>query len=344
MSRKRRIVGVDLIKVLACFSVIMLHVSMPFFYSDGAFKVGNTIVLSKTVYYLGTSAVPLFFMANGFFLVNRAKMSINYVLNKIGLIMIPILGWNLIVFIPKIILKKNENGYFETVLGSLIQKGFFFQFWFLGALIIMLFLVPILNKIMKSSIKLYVIVLIIFLIISWLIDLYNHFSGAIPLQKNVIQTFRVWTWISYYMSGGLIGNLIKKINFIDFKKQLNYFSVVLTVLTIIYSIYNAAWISNPFAEYNYDNILIFIWIVTIFLTCISTTKFSKHSTKIIESISKYSFGIYIVHVIALKIFEKVFVFDGIFINLITIIGVFLISWLITFVISKTPYVNKLVVF
>lgn len=271
-------------------------------------------------------------------------MSINYVLNKIGLIMIPILGWNLIVFIPKIILKKNENGYFETVLGSLIQKGFFFQFWFLGALIIMLFLVPILNKIMKSSIKLYVIVLIIFLIISWLIDLYNHFSGAIPLQKNVIQTFRVWTWISYYMSGGLIGNLIKKINFIDFKKQLNYFSVVLTVLTIIYSIYNAAWISNPFAEYNYDNILIFIWIVTIFLACISTTKFSKHSTKIIESISKYSFGIYIVHVIALKIFEKVFVFDGIFINLITIIGVFLISWLITFVISKTPYVNKLVVF
>lgn len=101
-------------------------------------------------------------MANGFFLVNRAKMSINYVLNKIGLIMIPILGWNLIVFIPKTILKKNENGYFETVLGSLMQKGFFFQFWFLGALIIMLFLVPILNKIMKSSIKLYVIVLIIF--------------------------------------------------------------------------------------------------------------------------------------------------------------------------------------
>lgn len=159
MSRKRRIVGIDLIKVLACFSVIMLHVSMPFFYSDGAFKVGNTIVLSKTVYYLGTSAVPLFFMANGFFLVNRAKMSINYVLNKIGLIMIPILGWNLIVFIPKIILKKNENGYFEAVWGALIQKVFFFQFWFLGALIIMLFLVPILNKIMKSSIKLYVIVL-----------------------------------------------------------------------------------------------------------------------------------------------------------------------------------------
>ncbi len=86
-------------------------------------------------------------------------MSINYVLNKIGLIMIPILGWNLIVFIPKIILKKNENGYFEAVWGALIQKVFFFQFWFLGALIIMLFLVPILNKIMKSSIKLYVIVL-----------------------------------------------------------------------------------------------------------------------------------------------------------------------------------------
>lgn len=329
---------------MACFGVIMLHVSMPFFYSDEIFKTGDTILLSKIIYYLGTCAVPLFFMANGFFLINRAKMSLNYILKKIGLIMIPVLGWNLVIFILKMILKKNESGYIVSTVESLIQKGFFFQFWFLGALIIMLMLVPILNSVMKKSIKVFVIILVIFLLISWGIDFYNHISGNVPLQKNVIQTFRIWTWLSYYMTGGLIGNIIKKINFGSLKKTLKYATIATTILMIIYSIFNIKWISNPYAEYNYDNILIFVWIVVIFLTCVNIEQFSEYKTKVIESISKYSFGIYIVHVIVLKIFEKIFTFDGILTNLVAVMGVFLVSWLITFVIAKIPYVNKLVVF
>ncbi|EOD7438451.1 acyltransferase [Enterococcus faecium] len=344
LNYKKRILGIDLIRVLACFSVIMLHVSRPFFYREGTWNTGETLILSKIIYYLGTSAVPLFFMVNGFFLVNRSKMSINYIKKKIGLIMIPILGWNLIIFIPKLILKKNENSYLEMVLGSLVQKGFFSQFWFLGALIIILLLVPILNKIMTKSVKLYFTILIMFLVISWGIDLYNHFSDCVPLEANVTQTFRLWTWLSYYMIGGLIGKLEKKINFVNLNKPLKYLLVIMSPIIVIYSICNITWISSVFAEYNYDNILIFIWIVIIFLLCISFAYFSKYEVKIIESISKCSFGIYIVHIIVLRIFEKIFVFNGIVINLIAVLGIFLISWLITFVFSKVPYLSKLVVF
>lgn len=36
--------------------------------------------------------------------------------------------------------------------------------------------------------------------------------------------------------------------------------------------------------------------------------------------------------------------NGIFINLVTIIGVFIGSWIITYVMAKIPYLNKVVVF
>lgn len=78
-NSRKRIIGVDLVKVFACFSVILLHTSMPFFYSNQTFKIGNFSIISEILYYAGTAAVPLFFMANGFFLLNRSKMSYRYI-------------------------------------------------------------------------------------------------------------------------------------------------------------------------------------------------------------------------------------------------------------------------
>ncbi|QIO84970.1 acyltransferase [Pediococcus acidilactici] len=343
-SSRKRIIGIDLVKVIACFSVILLHASMPFFYSNQTFKIGNFSIISEILYYAGTAAVPLFFMTNGFFLINRSKMSYRYIYTKIGLILVPVFGWNAILYLTKLLLGKNQENYLIIVGKSFLQRGFFFQFWFLGALIIMLLLVPIFNSIIKRSIKLFSVIMLLCLLISWGFDLYNHFSGQMPIQKSVIQTFRLWTWNSYYMAGGLIGFYYRRDGFSKIKKWIGYVLGITSVLMLIYSILNLRLVKTPFAEYNYDNVLIFFWINFIFLCCVFIPRFSTTQTKIIESISKYSFGIYIVHVIVLKIFEKFLGTSCIFINLVTIIGVFASSWIITYVMAKIPYLNKLVVF
>lgn len=267
-----RITSIDFIRNIACFNVIMLHSSMPFFFNNNVYQTGFSSVLSQIIYYLGTAAVPLFFMTNGFFLINRAQISYKYIFSKIALILVPVLAWNFLICILKFIIKHRIN-FFQDVGNSLIQKGFFFQFQFLGALMIILLFAPILNYIMKKSVNIVLIILALLLIFSWAIDVYNHISGKAPIQSHIIQTFRLWTWASYYIAGGLFGHYFKKINWQYFKKRLSILLLFLTILVIVFSISNHQWTLNPFAEYNYDNILVFIWIMIIFAKLSFYSKF-----------------------------------------------------------------------
>ena len=59
--RKIRNINLDLIKVLACIGVVLLHTTM------GGFKETGSWNLLTYLYYLGTYSIPLFFMVNGYF-------------------------------------------------------------------------------------------------------------------------------------------------------------------------------------------------------------------------------------------------------------------------------------
>lgn len=153
MKNKQRIVGIDIVKAMACIFVILLHTSMAAFLRDGV-ALSHTMP-SQIIYYLGTGAVPLFFMANAFFIINRSEISYKYICKKIIAILIPVFLWNALLFLGYI-MKGKETNYIYLAFGSLIQRGFFFQFWFLGALILLLLFAPILNGLLKKSLKLYV--------------------------------------------------------------------------------------------------------------------------------------------------------------------------------------------
>lgn len=202
MDKKKRILSLDLIKGLACLLVIFLHVSSPFFYQDSS--VVSHTYFSQVLYYVGTPAVPLFFMVNGFLLINKRSINYKYIFRKMFSILVPVLAWNGVLFVLYFLVGKGKN-LFELILGSLIQKGLFFQFWFLGALMLVLLLVPLFNKLLKISRIAYLIILMIFLIICVSIDFLNHMYFDAPLQMNIIQTFRIWTWITYYLIGGFMG-------------------------------------------------------------------------------------------------------------------------------------------
>lgn len=53
-------------------------------------------------------------------------------------------------------------------------------------------------------------------------------------------------------------------------------------------------------------------------------------------------GIYIIHPTIIKVFNKVLVVNSNYGNLLIAIGIFLISLLISYVISKIPKVNNLI--
>lgn len=53
--RKYRNINLDLLKVLACVGVVLLHTAM------GGFKETGSWNFSTYLYYLGTYSIPLFF-------------------------------------------------------------------------------------------------------------------------------------------------------------------------------------------------------------------------------------------------------------------------------------------
>ncbi|WP_420196363.1 acyltransferase [Lapidilactobacillus dextrinicus] len=344
----KRIIGIDLIKCIACISVILLHVSMPVFYQNKIEFSTASVLPSKILYYLGTCAVPLFFMANGFFILNKKEISWSYIKKKILLIMVPVISWNLLLFIGYIVKGEFNKNLIFVILGSLLQKGFFFQFWFLGSLIILLLIAVFLNKLLKKSKKKYIMILIMLILLASILDVINHFSGSLPVQSHVIQTFRLWTWIMYYMLGGLIGNLYFSSDWfqdiLQHKKNILGSFLIITILFLAYAIINIKFIQTPYAEYDYDNLIFMIWTVLIFIMCLSITKFSVTSTKIIELISKYSFGIYIVHVPILKVFRHFIELNSFSTNILGILFVFAGSFVLVYLLSKIPIIRKLVIF
>ncbi|WP_431522949.1 hypothetical protein [Streptococcus lutetiensis] len=57
--------------------VVFLHVSAQSFYFSSPFNVNIYI------YYLGTLSIPLFFMVNGYLLLNKNILTYSYLLNKV---------------------------------------------------------------------------------------------------------------------------------------------------------------------------------------------------------------------------------------------------------------------
>ncbi|VPJ65392.1 repeating unit O-acetyltransferase WefK [Streptococcus pneumoniae] len=63
--RKNRNINLDLLKVLACVGVVLLHTTM------GGFKETGSWNLLAYLYYLGTYSIPLFFYDQWLFVVRQ---------------------------------------------------------------------------------------------------------------------------------------------------------------------------------------------------------------------------------------------------------------------------------
>ena len=135
--KKARNINIDLIKIIACIGVVLLHTTMPGFKETGRWNY------SSYLYYLGTYSIPLFFMVNGYLLLGKSKITYPYILHKIKWVLITVSSWTVIIWFLKRDFTINP---IKKILAFLIQKGYFFQFWFFGSLILIYLCLPILKK------------------------------------------------------------------------------------------------------------------------------------------------------------------------------------------------------
>ena len=328
---KYRNINLDLLKVLACVGVVLLHTTM------GGFKETGSWNLLTYLYYLGTYSIPLFFMVNGYLLLGKREITYSYVLQKIKWILITVSSWTFIVWLFK---RDFTENLIKKIVGSLIQKGYFFQFWFFGAVILIYICLPILKKFLNSK-RSYLYILSVLLVIGLIFELANIVL-QMPIQTYVIQTFRLWTWFFYYVLGGYIAQFTMKELKSRFKNWMKIVSILLFLISplILFFIAKTAY-HNLFAEYFYDTLFVKVSTLGIFLTILTLTLNEKRNEWIV-SLSNQTMGVFIIHTYIMKVWEKLFGFSFVGSYLLFAIFTLSVSFIIVGMLMKIPYFNRIV--
>ena len=329
--RKVRNINLDLLKVLACVGVVLLHTTM------GGFKDTGSWNLLTYLYYLGTYSIPLFFMVNGYLLLGKREITSHYILQKVKWILITVSSWNIIVWLFKRDFTVNP---IKKIVGSLIQKGYFFQFWFFGALILIYLCLPILSKFLNSK-RRYLYILALLIVIGFIVELANIFFQR-PLQTHVMQTFRLWTWFFYYILGGYIAQFnVDNLKY-RFKNWMKIVSMLLVLISPIILFFLAKnTYHNLFAEYFYDILFVKFTSLGIFLMVL-TLSLNENGSKWIVSLSNQTMGVFVIHTYVMKIWEKLIAFSFTGAYLWFAIFTLSISFIVIGILMRIPYFNRIV--
>ena len=329
--KKIRNTNLDLLKIMACIGVVLLHTTMPGFKETGSWNYLTYL------YYLGTYSIPLFFMVNGYLLLGKNGISYSYILQKIKWILVTVSIWTLIIWIYKRDFSENP---IKKVLGSLLQRGYFFQFWFFGALILIYLCLPILKRFLKSKNR-YLLVLSLLVIIGFVLELTNYLLQK-PVQVYVIQTFRLWTWFFYYILGGFIAQF----NLANLRSCFKNWMKVVTLVLLFISPFILYVLAkdihhNLYAEYFYDSIFVKIVSLGFFLTVL-TFDLNTDKNRWIIYISNQIMGVFIIHTFVMKVWEKLVGFSFAGAYLLFLIFTLSVSFAVVGILIKIPYFNRIV--
>ncbi len=299
----KRNMNIELIRVLSCIFVVILHVSN--FYKRNIESITmssyNINLIINAITYI---CVPLFFMITGALLLNREpKNSIKRTLNGIKILGI----WTIIYAIWNYIL--NDDFSLMNIFYSPIEAHLWYMYALIGIYIALPFM-QILYKNMNKQYKQY------FLILWFILLMFRYVSAYYGYYPDYDVPFLGGS--SYYFGYLFLGSYIN-----EYKNDINKNkSLLLFILSIIGLLLLCFISSKTDIILQYRNPCVIFASMSIFHYILSLDNvFINH--KWIEKISETSLGIYLVHIIYLDVFKRIN-----YLSLHSIIGTPLLSIII----------------
>lgn len=342
MTRRIRFEGIDFLKAFAILGVICLHVAGSY-YNVGSSGSNSRSILNpiKFYYYLGTLSIPLFFCVNGFLVLGKKKVTFKYILKKVALLLSPVFLWSFSVSFAKLLLRRELVNPIASAIGYLMQEGLFFQFWFIGSLVIVQLLSPWLNWVLREHRHLFETLMLILGAICIAINFISYCIGY-PLEKFVLQTFRLWTWLFYFMLGAWLRNTDCKFQ-MSKNKRLTCFACIILVVQIG-SIISSIMLRDGYAEYDYDAVFVMISIFVLMLLYRDVVILGRNRiiSRLVHVFSNNTMGIFILHVLVLKVAFKALPISEQNWAPVVIIIVFLVSSFLTSCLKRVPFISRFV--
>ena len=347
---KKRVYYLDVIRFIACMAVVMIHVSTEYVNENlGTFNfwVGNVFDGIARI------GVPLFVMISGSIMLDK---NYNYnnkkLIRHIVKLIIFFIFWSAIydiiynIIIPIFITHEPIN--ILRVAGDFV-KGHF-HLWFIYMIIGMYLILPLLRLWVRDENKKYVeyfilLAIIFTFIIPQIISVGSNYGILFEHIQSILDDINlkyVGGFTTYFILGWYINNY-------DIKStKLLYIMGIISAFTTIIAT-GILSISTGKAIQMYGNMTINVLLYTIMIFVLIKNKFNNkndHENKLISIISKNSLGIYAMHPVIIVIISTILVNNGIDIAIInipiTFILTFLISFIGTYILSRTPILQKVV--
>lgn len=221
--------------------------------------------------------------------------------------------------------------------------GYSTVFWFTASLIILYILLPLLQLILNHK-KVALIMVTLLAVINFAIRIVSLIC-KVQIDSYVIQTFRLYTWILYFLIGGIVykikGRVVTKISL-----NLNLFLAIFSYIVLVaysYLMTKYYFVTDYRCEYYYASPICILAVAFIFLLCARLQIKNSRAVKIISSVSLCSMGIWAVHIGVRAVYFKgvsVLGISGRYIYLFAPFIVFGVSFLIIFIMKHIPFVKN----
>ncbi len=345
MIRQRQY-NIDLLRILACFMVVFLHVSANCWdavpVSSFEWKVFNFYDTAVR------SSVPLFFMISGMLFLTKESLSTKRLFTKnIAKLVFIYFLWSALYAIDALGLRGiiHNFNFREFVHAVLASK---YHLWYLPSLISVYLLLPVIFAVKDhENGRVLRYILLFFLLFAVL----RSSIKALPCPENLRALlnkfdFAFASFCGYFILGYVLHKNIDRISVKSVFLLLIFVAVV--VLTAIGNYAISAAKGEPSeALYNYFFISTFIEAAVLFVLFLRmpTGTISDKSGKLIGKISRYTFFIYLFHPFLLDHLNANFGLNPLSMNALISVPliallVFIVCLAAAFIVEKIPFINK----
>jgi surface polysaccharide O-acyltransferase-like enzyme len=337
-----KIYWADNLRALATFSVIILHVAADMLYQYGVIPNSNWWV-GNAFDGIVRFSVPIFLMLTGALLFRKEYFINDFLKNKFLRIVIPFLFWSLIYILYNLKTMAAtgvQMSTVESVQWAFVQlkTGSSYHFWYIYLIIGIYLFIPILGKWIRNATEKD----ILYFLIVWF--------SVMMLKQPYIAVLDITPNIDFTYFSGYLGYLVLGyyLSIKDFKNKVFRYIVPVVLIVIgmgitIFGTHHLTKLDGKFSEvfYGYLSPNVMIFAIGVFMVFKNQNSVNAKIAPAIQFIGKYSYGVYLSHVLVLTILAKkgisAYAYDPIIAIPLTSLICFGISLVLVFVLNKIPF-------
>jgi surface polysaccharide O-acyltransferase-like enzyme len=304
-SKTNNIQYMDTLRALAILGVIIIHISSPL--------VNMTYGKNMPYWWIGNIidsgvrfAVPLFLMLSGATMLGKNYKTIEYYQKRLVRVFVPFLFWIVLYFIfrwSSLLSKQQPHEFYSTVnwaVDLFLKEGVSKHFWYIYMILSIYLFVPFMGKrLRKLNLPIISNILLLWVILTFVCRSLplNMYSWTGDYQSKLLGYFLYsgYLVLGYYLSR--LPSISQKVRF----SAAAIFILTVAISAICTSFFSKGSNKPDLTMYSYLSVNTIIQSVAIFIVLKDLNIKNKYIYRTQNTISNYSYGIYLVHVMVIGI-------------------------------------------